>query len=195
MLIRYTLADMQPSCGPWSGGTDIVVAGEGLVSSAAAAAKFVVAKAEGAEEGGGEYSSAPMKCVYDASSSSLKLITRAAEAIGLDPSAAKLHFTLDGVTWQETALVFSLYSQTEWAEPKPKAFVVGTRGGALLLPPAAGACVASASVTVRFVCGGVQLEEVGSSDAGGVTVQAPDFAEAGDYTVLVALNGQQVNVV
>ena len=194
-LIRYTLADIQPSCGPWSGGTDVVVVGEGLVSSSAAAAKFVVAKAEGAEEGGGEWSSVPMKCVYDAATSSLKFVTCASEAIGVDPSSAKLHFTLDGATWKETPLAFNLYSQLEWAEPKPKAFVVGTRGGALLLPPAAGTCVTSASVTVRFVCGSLQLEEVGSSDAAGVTVQAPDFAEAGDYTVLGALNGQQVNVV
>jgi hypothetical protein len=88
--------------------------------------------------------------------------------------------------------MFTFYSQPEWAEPKPKAFVVGTRGGAVLLSPATGTCVTSASVTVRFVCGSTQLEEVGTSDASGVTVQAPDFTEPGDYSVLVALNGKQV---
>jgi hypothetical protein len=192
LRFRFSFTDINPPCGPWSGATDVVIAGEGFVASSAAAAKFVADKAESPETAGSQWTSAQVQCVYDAGSSSLKLVTREAEAVGEQPFPAKLHVTLDGITWHESPLVFTFYSQPEWAEPKPKTFVVGTRGGAVLLPPAAGACVTSASVTVRFVCGSVQLEEVGSSDATGVTVQAPDFAEAGDYTVLVALNGKQV---
>lgn len=188
---QYTLADIHPSCGPWSGGTEVNLAGEGLVSSLAAAAKFVGTRTNADEGTTAEWSLGPVQCAYDAASSSLKLVTGAAEAQGEGPCTAKLHVTLDGLTWKETSVMFTFYSQPEWAEPKPKAFVVGTRGGAVLLSPATGTCVTSASVTVRFVCGSTQLEEVGTSDASGVTVQAPDFTEPGDYSVLVALNGKQ----
>ncbi len=130
--------------------------------------------------------------MYDASASCLRLVTVAADAIGAEPSSARLHLTLDGITWTDTSLSFNLYPQIEWAEPKPKAFTVGTKGGTITLAPVSGSCVVSGHVTVRFVCGDTQFEEVGSSDATGVSVQAPDFADAGDYTVLVALNGKQV---
>jgi hypothetical protein len=192
LRIRFSLSSVQPSCGPWSGGTEVVIAGEGLVNSAAAAVKFVNLRADAPEGSSADWSSAPVKCFFDAGASSLKLVTSAAEAVGEQPITARLHVTIDGITWQETSLDFTFYPQMEFAEPKPKSFVVATKGGAIMLPPVAGACVVSASVTVRFVCGGVQLEEVGVSDAAGVTVQAPDFTEPGDYMVLVALNGKQV---
>lgn len=186
------MTEVQPSCGPWAGGTDVSLVGEGLVGSSAAAAKFVVTTAEGDEGGSREWSGDAMKCVYDASASCLRLVTVAADAIGAEPSSAKLHVTLDGITWTDTSLSFNLYPQIEWAEPKPKAFTIGTKGGTITIAPTSGSCVVSGHVTVRFVCGETQLEEVGTSDATGVSVQAPDFADAGDYTVLVALNGKQV---
>ncbi len=136
-----------------------------------------------------------MSCVYDISGGCMKFVTIAAEAaVKQEIAAAKLLVTLDGITWKDTSLIFNLYPQISFAEPKPKAFVVGTKGGAILIPPIDGACVVSEHVTCRFVCGDVQVEEVGSSDATGVTVQAPDFTDAGDYTVLVALNGKQVRL-
>ena len=161
--------------------------------SSAAAAKFVVVKADGDEGGSREWIGDAMRCVYDASGSCFKFVTVAADAIGQEPSSAKLHITLDGITWTESSLAFNFYPQIEWAEPKPKAFTVGTKGGPISLAPSTGSCVASSHVTVRFVCGDTQLEEVGTSEATGITVQAPDFADAGEYVVLVALNGKQVS--
>ncbi len=198
VLPRFSLSGVQPSCGPLSGGTDVAVSGEGLVGSSAAAARFVVEATGGVEGGeGGEggqegWTGDAMPCTYDASAGCLRFVTSACDPSKKAPLPALLHVTLDGVTWKPTSLLFNLYAPMEFTEPKPKAFVVGTKGGPIFIAPADGVCVASGHVTVRFVCGETQLEEVGSSDVAGVTVQAPDFVEAGDYTVSIALNGKQV---